>query len=169
MEAIELSGVGSVEWDAVLAGEQNVWGPGEELAWTQKTRHVGVIGEDGRPLAMAGAVLARVAVGEGEPFPVVGIGGVIVTRSMRGRGFARLVVEGILRLAAGLGPDLTMLFCGEQLTPMYARFGFSEIEGTVSADQPSGAITMPMRSMWAPLAPGASWPAGDVQVLGEPF
>ncbi len=69
----------------------------------------------------------------------------------------------------GSGPIYAMLFCGEQLTPMYARFGFSEIEGTVSADQPSGAITMPMRSMWAPLAPGASWPAGDVQVLGEPF
>lgn len=169
MEAVELSGVGSAEWDAVLAGEQNVWGPGEELSWAQKTRHVGVIGEDGRPLALAGAVLARVAVDGGQPFPVVGVGGVIVTRARRGQGLARLVVEAILRLGVGLGPSHAMLFCGEQLMGMYARFGFSQIEAPVSAEQPSGRIVIPTCAMWAPLAAGASWPAGQVEVLGEPF
>ena len=97
-----------------------------------------MIGDDGRPLALAGAVLAEVAVGGGEPFPVVGIGGVIVTRAMRGRGLARVVVAAILRLGGELGPDHAMLFCAPQLTPMYAGFGFSEIAAPVRAEQPTG-------------------------------
>ncbi|MEA2216449.1 MAG: hypothetical protein QOK19_2010, partial [Solirubrobacteraceae bacterium] len=86
MQAVELDGVGSAEWEAVLAGEQQAFGGvGEELSWARKTRHVAVLGDDGVPLALAGAMIGRVAVAEGQPFPVVGIGGVIVTRAMRGR------------------------------------------------------------------------------------
>ncbi|MCW3034123.1 MAG: hypothetical protein JWM60_2468 [Solirubrobacterales bacterium] len=170
MQAVELDGVGSAEWEAVLAGEQQAFGGvGEELSWARKTRHVAVLGDDGVPLALAGAMIGRVAVAEGQPFPVVGIGGVIVTRAMRGRGMARLVLEAILDVARELGPERAMLFCRERLTTLYARFGFHLIESPVTAEQPSGRLIVPMRAMWAPLADGAGWPAGEVEVLGEPF
>jgi predicted GNAT family N-acyltransferase len=170
MEAIELQHVGSAEWDAVLDGEQQAWGPdGEDFSWADKQRHVGVLDDEGRPLALAGVLVADVAVGDGEAFPAVGIGGVIVTRAMRGNGLATLLLEAAMRLAGELGPDRAMLFCGDPLTRFYARFGFALIDARVSAEQPAGPVVMPMRAMWAPLTDGASWPAGDVEVLGEPF
>ena len=170
MEAIELPGVSSEQWRAIQGEEANPWGgEAEELSWAEKQRHVGVRGEDGELLAMAGALVAEVSVEGGEPFGVVGIGGVIVRRDMRGRGLARLVVEAILDVGRGLGPAHAMLFCREPLVALYERFGFHTIAAPVSAAQPDGRIEMPMHSMWSPLRAGASWPAGAVEVLGEPF
>jgi predicted GNAT family N-acyltransferase len=170
VQAVELDRVGAAEWHAVLAGEQRAFGGvGEELSWARKTRHVAVLGEAGSPLAMAGAVIASVSVPPAPPFPVVGIGGVIVTHTMRGRGLSRLVLEAILEVARQLGPERAMLFCRERLTTLYARFGFQPIDCPVIAEQPGGHVLVPMRAMWAPLTDGADWPAGEVEVLGEPF
>lgn len=168
MRAVPLDHVGPAEWAALTAGETGIWGPGEALAWRDKSRHVGVLAEDGTPLALAGTLVAGIAVGA-ERFDVAGIGSVIVTRAMRGQGLARLVIEAILDLAGELGPQRAMLFCDEPLTALYGRFGFHTIEAPVSAEQPGGRINMPMRAMWAPLSAGATWPEGEVEVLGLPF
>jgi predicted GNAT family N-acyltransferase len=170
MHAVELQDVGSAQWDAVVDGEQEpCGGEAEGFVWARKTRHVGVLDRDGRPLALAGVVPASVRAGGGEPFAVAGIGSVIVTRARRGEGLARLVIAAALRLAAQLGPAHAMLFCREPLVSLYARFGFSEIAGEVTAEQPGGRTVVPLRAMWAPLAEGAVWPEGAVEVLGEPF
>ena len=170
MEAVELEQVGEAEWTDLLAGEQQAFGSiGDQLSWAPKTRHVAVLDDRGKPIALAGAMIARVASSGGEPFPVVGIGSVIVTRAMRGRGLSTVVLEAILVLARRLGPDRAMLFCRDSLRSLYARFGFRLIEGRVRADQPGGRIVVPMPAMWAPLSARASWPAGDLEVLGEPF
>lgn len=170
MQARELEGVGAAEWAEVVDGETAPWGAdGEQLQWRDKQRHVGVRGQDGRLLALAGAVVADVAVGEHEPFPVVGIGGVIVTRGARGRGLARSVLEAILELAGEMGPDRAMLFCRAPLIALYERFGFLPIGVPVSAGQPAGTIEVPMPAMWRPLRQGADWPAGAVEVRGLPF
>ncbi len=170
MEAVELEQVGEAEWTDLLAGEQQAFGSvGDQLSWAHKTRHVAVLDDRGKPLALAGAMIARVAASGGEPFPVVGIGSVIVTRAMRGRGLSTLVLEAILGLARTLGPDRAMLFCRDSLRSLYVRYGFRLIEGRVSAEQPGGRVVVPMHAMWAPLRAQASWPAGDLEVLGEPF
>ncbi|MGO9490228.1 MAG: GNAT family N-acetyltransferase [Solirubrobacteraceae bacterium] len=169
MQAIELQGVGVGEWDSLQAGEHQPWGGiAEGLSWAEKDRHVGVRGADGELLALAGALQAEVSV-EGESFPVVGIGGVIVKLSARGQGLARLVVAEILRVAEGLGPEYAMLFCRSELAGLYERFDFRSIAAPVSAAQPEGRIVMPLGAMWRPLAPGARWPDGPVEVRGEPF
>jgi len=170
VHAVELQDVGAAAWDAVVDGEEQPWGPdGASFTWAPKTRHVGVLDDDGRPLALAGVAPARIRAGGGEPFEVAGIGGVIVTRTRRGQGLARLVIEAILQIAGELGPSRAMLFCREPLMPLYARFGFREIAGEVSAEQPGGRTVVPMRAMWKPLAEGVPWPEGTVEVLGEPF
>jgi GNAT superfamily N-acetyltransferase len=170
VQAIELSGVDSAEWRALQGDEPHPWGgEAEALEWAGKDRHVGVRGDNGELLALAGALVAEVRVEDGAPFPVAGIGGVIVRPEMRGRGLARLVIEAILDVARGLGPERAMLFCRAPLVVLYERFGFIEIEASVSAEQPGGRVEMPMRSMWAPLREGAVWPDGAVEVLGEPF
>ncbi len=170
MEAIELAHVDSDQWRAIQGDEPNPWGgEAEALTWVAKQRYVGVPGEDGALLAMAGALVADVSVGGGEPFGVVGIGGVIVRPDMRGHGLARLVIEAILDVGRGLGPAHAMLFCRQPLVALYERFGFRTIEASVSAAQPDGRIEMPLRAMWSPLRGGAGWPQGAVEVLGEPF
>jgi GNAT superfamily N-acetyltransferase len=170
VQAIELSGVDSDQWRALQGDDPHPWGgEAETLEWAEKRHHVGVPGEHGELLALAGALIADVRIDARETFPVVGIGGVIVRPEMRGRGLARLVVESILEVARRLGPGRAMLFCRRPLVSMYERFGFVLIEAPVSAEQPAGRIEMPMCAMWTPLRGGAGWPPGAVEVLGEPF
>jgi GNAT superfamily N-acetyltransferase len=167
--AIELPSVDSKVWSALQGDDPHPWGgEAEALEWAEKTHYVGVPAEQGGLLAMAAALVADVAAG-GEPFAVVGVGGVIVRPEMRGRGLARVVVEAILEVAQRLGPERAMLFCREPLVAMYDRFGFQSIEEPVTAAQPGGRIEMPLRAMWRPLREGARWPPGAVEVLGEPF
>lgn len=168
MPAIELD-MRPGDWAGLVEGDPHPWGPGEELAWAEKTRHVGVRDEQGRLLAHAGAVLAHVGVAAEHPFPVVGIGGVIVTPTMRGTGLARAVIQEILRVAEQMGPARAMLFCQPRLRILYERFGFQPIEADVTADQPTGRISMPLSAMWRALDPSADWPSGEVAVLGLPF
>ena len=169
MQAIRLPDVSSEQWRALQGDELHPWGgEAEALAWAEKQHYVGIPGEDGELLAMAAALVAEVSA-DGEPFQVVGIGGVIVSPQERGRGLARLVVEAILDVARGLGPDKAMLFCRAPLVGLYERFGFDTIDATVTAAQPAGRVEMPLRAMWAPLREGARWPEGPVAVAGQPF
>jgi GNAT superfamily N-acetyltransferase len=170
MKAVVLDAVDSEQWRALQGDELHPWGgEAEALEWAGKQHHVGVRGEQGELLALAGALVADVKVGAGEPFPVAGIGGVIVRPEMRGRGLAKLVIDAILDVARRLGPERAMLFCRTPLITLYERFGFRAIDAPVTADQPGGRIEMPLRAMWAPLRDGAGWPDGAVEVLGEPF
>jgi predicted GNAT family N-acyltransferase len=170
MQALELHDFLRSEWTDVQDGEHQPWGGlGESLQWADKERHVGIRDDDGRLLALAGLLTASVAVdGHGE-FPVVGIGGVIVSHSRRGEGMARALLEEVLRISAGVGPKRAMLFCRPELMALYGRFGFKAITPPVVAEQSTGSIEVPLRAMWLALAPGASWPQGGVRVLGLPF
>jgi predicted N-acetyltransferase YhbS len=122
----------------------------------------------GNLVALAGLVLADVRVAD-MPLQVAGIGGVIVTRCARGRGFARVLVERLLEMAGELGAERAMLFCEPANISLYAKFGFELIEEPVWAAQPGGLIEMPMHAMWKPLTPAADWRAGKIELLGEPF
>jgi hypothetical protein len=62
-----------------------------------------------------------------------------------------------------------MLFCRPQLTGLYRKLGFREIDAPVWAEQPQGRIEMPLPAMWHPLSSEAEWPAGRVDVRGLPF
>jgi GNAT superfamily N-acetyltransferase len=159
------------QWAEIVAGEVEPWGLGEELSWRDKERQLAIRGSDGRLLALAGTTIADVEVEDSGAFQVLGIGGVFVTPSQRGRGLAvRLVRE----LLAGARrdpshPGRAMLFCRPQLTGLYRRLGFREIHAPVWAEQPQGRIEVPLPAMWHALATEAEWPAGRVDVRGLPF
>ena len=170
MHAQELKSLPPDAWEEVQAGEHQPWGGlGEELRWADKQRHIGIHDEDGRLLALAGLTVVQVQAGAEPAFPVVGLGGVIVTRSRRGEGLTRPLLEETMRLAGEVGPERAMLFCDTGLRGLYGRHGFAEIAAAVIADQPDGPVQMPLLAMWAPLAVGVGWPPGDVRVLGLPF
>jgi predicted GNAT family N-acyltransferase len=158
------------DWADVVDQEDEPFGPiGAGLYWRPKVRHVTCRAADGRLVATAGALVARVQVGAEATFDVVGLGSVIVTRSLRGHGLMPKLIERLLRIARAVGPDRAMLFCRPELVGLYERFQFIEIAAPVWVDQPDGRIEMPEPAMWRALRPGAQWPPGPVEVHGFPF
>jgi hypothetical protein len=99
----------------------------------------------------------------------VGVGGVLVARSQRGRGRLRPVLDAALARAETLGPRFALLFCAAFREPMYAGFGFRALADPVTVDQPEGSAVMPTSAMWRPLQPGAAWPDGPVRLRSLPF
>jgi GNAT superfamily N-acetyltransferase len=170
MQVVELDRLSEPYWEDLAAGEPEPFGGvGETLSWRDKTRNIGVCEDDGRLVAAAGAVLAEVKVGGEAPFPVVGLGGLLVTHTARGRGLARLLCARLLEIAREFDVQRAMLFCMPKLMPLYSEMGFVVIEAPVWVDQPGGRIEMPMAAMWSALGGGVGWPCGRIELLGEPF
>jgi hypothetical protein len=166
---MRLERIGSMsreQWDALIDGEEDPFGVADEppKEWKSK-QHFTLLYDGERPVAAAGLLVVPTDHGD-----VVGVGGVIVTRTHRRQGHLRPVLEDALERATTLGPDTAMLFCSEQNLGLYARFGFAEIAAPVVVDQPGGeTMTMPPHAMWRPLRAGATWRDGPVRVQGLPF
>jgi len=136
LERVELGPLTEEDWEELQAGEHEPFGPvGAKLAWRPKERHIGLRAPDGRLVAVAGAVLADIEVEGAGEFQVVGLGSLIVTSAMRGRGLMPQVVDPLLRLAEGMGPERAMIFCRPDLVALYMGIGFIEITAPVWADQ----------------------------------
>ncbi len=176
MEIVELEPLTAQQSSELQAGELEPWGGvAEALSWREKDRHVGAHEPDGRLLAVAGSVLVEIDVAGAGVFAVLGIGGVFVTPSARGRGLVGsllerlLVPDGVLVPPADRAVDRAMLFCRPQLMALYGKLAFAPLADPVTAAQPDGPIEMPLRAMWRPLRHGVSWPPGRVEVHGPPF
>jgi predicted N-acetyltransferase YhbS len=141
---------------------------GETFSFRAKDRHVGLEDDQGRLVASAGMVVLEVEVG-GERFPVIGIGGVIVNATRRGRGLAREVVEAALARAGTLGPAFGILFCHADRAGLYERLGFEHVARPVLVEQPDTYAEMPMCTMWRAVSGGARWPKGGLTVHSLPF
>ena len=141
---------------------------GFTLRYRPKDRHVGLRDESGRLIASTGMVLVEVEV-EGERFPVVGFGGVIVSAPHRGRGLGREVVRAAVARASVLGPAFAILFCHEDRAGLYRKLGFVEVDGEVVVQQLNGYAPMPQRTMWRALRDKATWPSGKIVVHSLPF
>src|SRR5215469_2714187 len=120
MELIEVGRL-SDEQSAELVGEEDdPWNAAEfHLEWLPKDHHVAIRDDDGRLIAAAGLVIVKVQFGEQLPISVVGVGGVIVTASHRGRGFGRRVISAALKRAEAMGPEIAMLFCRTEMAELY--------------------------------------------------
>jgi predicted N-acetyltransferase YhbS len=155
--------------DELYDGEARPFGGDtQQLGWRDKELHtVGRL--DGRVVSHVALTVAIVEVA-GTPFAVVGVGGVLVARSQRGRGRLRPVLEAALQRAETLGPERALLFCAQTRVGMYARFGFARIGEPVTIDRPGGGTReFPEATMWRPLRPGVEWPPGPVRLRGLPF
>jgi GNAT superfamily N-acetyltransferase len=172
VELIEFGCLSDEQYAELVGDEDDPFHAAEfRLEWRPKDRHVALRGDDGRLLAAAGLVVVEVQFAAQRTMPVVGIGGVIVTASQRGRGFGRRVISEALRRAEALGPEIAMLFCRAESAGLYRRHGFSEVRGTVLVDQPGEVVEVSGSgvAMWRPLNAGARLPGGMVKVKGLPF
>lgn len=167
---VEFGKLTDEEWAALVAGEHEPFGPvGAGLEWRAKDRHVGLRGTRGRLVAVAGLVIAGVEVACAGRFEVVGLGSLLVNQSLRGRGLMARLVEPLLKLAQGMGPDFAMIFCRPELVGVYEHLDFREIHAPVWAEQGRGPVKMTLPAMWRALSAGAAWPPGRVDVHGLPF
>ena len=138
------------------------------IEWEDHERRL-VVRDDGRLIACAGLIVAPVEVA-GEAFDVAGFGGVIVTRTRRGQGLARRVMEAAIADAAELGPERGLLFCRPDRAGLYTKLGFAQVDAPVEVGQTGDRrVAMPLDTMWRPLRPGVSWPDGPVSLPGLPF
>lgn len=169
MEIVEFGGLTDEHRRALEGDEPDPFDAAQiGLRFRPKERHVGLKDEYGRLVASTGMVVADVEV-EADLFPVVGIGGVIVSAPHRGQGLARRVVEAALARAGRLGPRFAILFCHEDRAGLYRKLGFVELRANVLVQQPSGYAPMTQQMMWIPLHGAERWPAGEVVVHSLPF
>jgi GNAT superfamily N-acetyltransferase len=170
VEIVEFGQLTDDQRGALEGGEEHPFGTeGIELLWRPKERHVMLRDDEGRLLASTGLLVVEVSVDDGEPFQVVGVGGVFVTRAHRGQGLGRVVVVAALERAARIGPEFAMLFCRDAVVGLYRKLGFELVEPPVHVLQPTGSEVMPVNTMWRPLIADAVWPRGEVFVQSEPF
>lgn len=142
---------------------------GITLTYRAKERHVALRDEDGSLVASTGMVEVEVEA-QGNRFPVVGLGGVIVRAPYRGRGLARQVVEAALTRATALGPPFALLFCHEDRAGLYRKLGFAEVRDKVTVEQAEGTAELPQLAMWRALhRSAAAWPPGPLTVHSLPF
>jgi predicted N-acetyltransferase YhbS len=168
VELIEFATLSPAQRDELEGDEPDPWGGDVLLTFLPKDNHVGLTDDDGTLIAVAGTVVAEVEVGEAR-FPVLGIGGVIVRAPFRGRGLAREVVQAVLEKGRAQGLPFALLFCLPDRMGLYQRLGFTEVEQEVLVKQSGGYQVMPLRTMWAPLRPGAVWPSGPLVLHSLPF
>ncbi len=169
MELVELGPLSEEQRRELEGDEVNPFGTlGSDLKWRPKDHHVALRGPDGRLGAAAGWLLVEVDVA-GTVMPVVGIGGVIVAKPLRGTGLGRRVIAEAIDRAEALGPEIAMLFCQDDRVALYQRHGFALVEPPVLADQPGGPVEVPLEVMWRPLWYGAALALGPVRIPGLPF
>jgi predicted GNAT family N-acyltransferase len=170
VDVVEIGPLSIADWIGLIGREPEPFGARSAgLTWRPKERHVGIREPDGRLAAVGGAALVTVEVGDAEPFDVVGFGGLIIRRDARGRRLMPVLMDALVRVADGMGPDRAMIFCEEHLVELYGRRGYVAIEDAVWVDQPGGRVPMPLPALWRALRPGPTWPAGRVDVRGLPF
>jgi predicted N-acetyltransferase YhbS len=170
MDPVEYGPLSQELREQLEGDERDPWDAGRvpPMEWRPKDQHVGLRDERGRLVANAGLLVVEVEVA-GRRFPVVGLGGVIVNRAHRGEGLSLQVLDAALAKAATLGPDFVLLFCHDDRMGLYRRLGFDEVRAEVLVASSAGQVTMPMRTMWRALRPGATWPDGRVALQSLPF
>ena len=170
MQLVEFGALSVREWIDLTGREREAFGAQSAgVVWHAKERHVGLREPGGRLAAVAGATTADVEVDGAGAFPVVGLGGLIIRKDLRGQGLMPALMDALARLAESMGPDRAMIFCESHLIELYQRRGYSLIPDPVWVDQPDGRIEMPVAALWRPLRPAPPWPSGRVDLRTLPF
>ncbi|OAR27602.1 GNAT family N-acetyltransferase [Streptomyces sp. ERV7] len=165
---VRLAGYTKADQSEILGDGADPFGVADAgLTWLPKEDHFGVRHE-GRLVAHAGLLPLRMAVG-GVETRMMGVGGVAVAPDLRGHGLARQVVGAAVDHARTRGPGHAFLFCRPPLVALYRRLGWRTLDRDVEVEQPTGPVTMPLRTMWIPLHDDEPWPEGSVRLLSYPM
>ncbi|MEV7021260.1 GNAT family N-acetyltransferase [Kitasatospora sp. NPDC093558] len=159
------------------ADQDEIFGPGDDpysvgdlgLTFRPKEIHFGIRAADHRLVAHIGLVPVPLSVGDTE-LAAVGLGGLAVAPGRRDGTLARALLDAAFDHARELGSAHALAFCRPRLVPYYERRGFHELTTEVTVEQPGARlVVMPLRTIWAPLHPGTTWPPGAVRLHSLPI
>ena len=133
------------------------------LRWRGKDRHF-VLYVGGGPKTLVSVLRHEIPLGV-----IGGVGSVITRPEVRGRGYARRVLERATSyLRDDMGAAFGLLFCLPRLVPFYESQGWRVVEQGVVIDQPGGKIPAPSRVMVLPFT-DRPWPAERVDLGSLPW
>ena len=152
-----------------LAGEEN--DPSQtsayQLQWRTTEKHVVVVA-GGKTVGHVGLVGQTVEV-QANPVSIAGIGGVLVRRGCRGRGYCRMAMGAAETFAVGhMRVKFILLFCRPALQRFYEHLGWTKVSSPVWAEQARGNVLLPIVSMVKCLGP-EQWPRGEIHLGSRPW
>jgi GNAT superfamily N-acetyltransferase len=162
--------------------------------WAQPTIHV--LGyADGQMAGYAGILEREILVG-GRKIQVAGITDVATDVQFRGQGWARIIMKVAGGFISGQGRcQFVMIFCNEELVPLYESCGFHKIEAPLfihsedrrfqineikmvqavvrekelDGENLAGKTKPPLEEKATSVAKPEQWPAGEIDLLGLPW
>jgi predicted GNAT family N-acyltransferase len=138
-----------------------------KLQWRPTEKHVLVL-ERGRTVCHVGIVGQTVEV-QGKPVSIAGIGGVLVRRGCRGRGYCRVAMEAAEAFALSqMAVNFMLLFCRSPMQSLYEHLGWMKLSSPVWAEQVQGNALLPISSMVKCLG-AEPWPEGEVSLGSRPW
>lgn len=138
-----------------------------KLNWRPTETHV-FVSMESKKMCHVGLVRQTVKI-SGALVDVAGLGGVLVRSGERGHGYGRAAMEAAEAFVAREWEvGFMLLFCREALRSWYDALGWRKVLGATWAEQPTGAVVLPLESMWKSLS-GARWPDGDVYLQSQPW
>lgn len=115
------------------------------------------------------AVFDRQVSAGGVTVKVGGIGGVATKSQFRRRGVASALLSRAAEFMKNdLGLEFGFLLCRREVSPVYAKLGWTRVDGPTIFSQPSGIDTYPHETMILPLA-NKQWPLGPIDMRGLPW
>jgi predicted GNAT family N-acyltransferase len=103
------------------------------------------------------------------PVSIAGIGGVLVRRGCRGRGYCRVAMEAAEAFASStMQVNFILLFCRPALQNFYEHLGCTKISSPVWVGQDQGIVLLPIVSMVRCLG-AEQWPQGEVRLGSRPW
>jgi GNAT superfamily N-acetyltransferase len=157
------------------AEQQKLFGWGENifgvqaltLRWRPKDLRF-LAYENGELVSHAGILKHVVSVSD-EPVLVAGLGGVVTVPEAQRHGFARQLVQYVMRHAESEWKvDAGLLFCRSTMVAYYEALGWQLVLAPVIIDQPDGNIPSPLHVMVLPFGK-MSWPPGAVELQSLPW
>ncbi len=100
---------------------------------------------------------------------VGGIGGVATKPQFRHQGIASALLSRAAEFMKNdLGAEFGFLLCRPEVSPVYAKLGWTRVDGPTTFSQPSGIETYPYYTMILRLT-GREWPPGPIDMMGLPW
>ncbi len=123
---------------------------------------------DGR-LAGSLTIVTREVSAGGAPVRVAGIGNVVTRPEYRRRGVASAMMRAAAELMrTRLEVEFGLLICRPAVAPVYAKAGWTRVEGPTRFRQASGMTTYPFDTMVLKLT-AREWPSGPIDLCGLPW
>jgi GNAT superfamily N-acetyltransferase len=147
---------------------ENIFGvQGHSLQWRHKDLRF-LLYDQAELVSHAGILQHAVSV-SGKSILVAGLGGVVTVPGAQRKGFARQLVEHVMKYAeTEWQAEAGLLFCRPEMITYYSALGWQAVESSAMIDQPNGRVASPLPVMVLPFR-DLHWPPGTIDLKSLPW